>query len=141
MKQVTIIFIVALIMIRVLSAQDYERLVHNSIYLVHGLDIATELLIKEQDIFYIQANTVELTGALCEVLGRLVMLNELFVYDTLLQSIKKDIRFWLYMKERIVYFIERLSAIESDTLIHLIIARLKLWNSSLAIEPCIAING
>lgn len=130
----------ALIMIRVLSAQDYERLVHNSIYLVHGLDIATELLIKEQDIFDIQANTVELTGALCEVLGRLVMLNELFVYDALLQSIKKDIRFWLYMKERIVYFIERLSSIESDNLIHLIIARLKLWNSSLAIEPCIAIN-
>jgi hypothetical protein len=135
MKQLTIIFVIALIMIKVLSANDYERLVHNSVYLVHSLDIATELLIKEQDIFYAQANTVELTGALCEVLGRLIMLNQLFSYDALIESIQQDIRFWLYMKERVFYFIDRLSETPLNTqLIRLIIIQLQLWNSFLAID-------
>lgn len=135
MKQLTIIFVIALIMIKVLSANDYEKFVHNSVYLVHSLDIAAELLIKEQDIFYAQANAVELTGALCEVLGRLIMLNQLFSYDALAQSIHQDMDFWVYMKERISYFIERLSKTDlNPQLIQLIIVQLQLWNTFLLVN-------
>jgi hypothetical protein len=141
MRRLTIIFVMALVMIKILTAhQSYEDFVRNSIYLVHSLDIATELLIKEQDIFYVQANTVELTGALCEVLGRLIMLNQLFSYELLFQSIHEDISFWSYMKERINCFIERLSESESDSLIQLIIVQLQLWNTILKVDLPSTIN-
>lgn len=135
MKRSTIIFAIAFLIIKVLSANEYQKLVHNSVYLVHSLDIATELLIKEQDIFYAHANTVQLTGALCEVLGRLIMLNKLFDYNDLITSMQEDIHFWVYMKGRIVHFIDRLSETALiPQLMQLIIAQLHLWHSFILVN-------
>lgn len=135
MKRSTIIFAIAFLIIKALSANEYQKLVHNSVYLVHSLDIATELLIKEQDIFYAHANIVQLTGALCEVLGRLVMLNKLFDYNDLITSMQEDIHFWVYMKGRIVHFIDRLSETALiPQLMQLIIAQLHLWHSLILVD-------
>lgn len=135
MKQLTMIFIIAFFAIKILSANEYQKVVHNSVYLVHSLDIATELLIKEHDIFYAHANTVQLTGALCEVLGRLVMLNQLFDYKELISSMEEDIHFWVYIKNRIVHFIDRLSETAlTPELIQLIIIQLRLWQSLIVVN-------
>lgn len=135
MKRLIIIFVITFLIIKVLSANEYQKLVHNSVYLVHSLEIATELLIKEQDIFYAHANTVQLTGALCEVLGRLTMLNKLFDYNDLMTSMQEDVHFWVYMNGRVIHFIDRLSETAlTPQLIQLIITELRLWYSFILVN-------
>jgi len=114
-----------------LFGYTYEHMVQNSIYLLHDLDIATEILIKEQDVFYSQVNTIELTGALCEVLGRLVMLNHIFASDELLLLMASDNDFWIHVQERIANYLEKFLQMDSDKMNLLIIHELTVWNSFL----------